>query len=286
MPPFPYVVLDIHVDIISDVSNLTANIQSLRSLIRLEEKRTLLSKQHKYIELRKTYTTIERGRNKNTQRFWDTTFSPKQQKGLEGNSKVEMDRNKTAYRWLTHIMKPKDRILNVGCGDGKFESLFTKEMDAVSYEGMDFATQTIKMVSVRFPKLHFRVGDIVKTVLDKHAYDGILAFEIFEHVFDADILSVQKKIYDALKKNGYLLVAVPLNEPLLDMFPSNPNEHVRLYSKELICAELEISGFTIIKTQEFIAFPKHYALKKFLSRTVLRNYWKANDILVLAKKSI
>jgi trans-aconitate methyltransferase len=175
-------------------------------------------------------------------------------------------------------------VLNVACGDGKFESLISAQVaDQIEYEGMDFATKSVAQLKPRFPKLSFWSGDIITKRLAKQ-YDLICAFEILEHISDSQVLAVLKKFHQALTVGGYLMVAVPTNEPLLEMYPANPNQHVRAYTREIITAELELSGFTFVKVEQFSAFSSYYWLKKLLSKTFLRGYWQANDILVLVQK--
>lgn len=250
----------------------------LKKLISLENKRHALAKEHKYTELFSTYKLMNIN-NRNSGKFWDNKFS----ESHAVSNFVERDRNFTAARWLMSIVSSGYKVLNIGCGDGKFESLLPSFPLKVSYEGMDFAPKSVKILKEKFSSFNFWIGDITKSRLPKK-YDIICIFEVLEHISDKYTFSVIKKIFSSTRKGGFLLVAVPLNEPLLEMFPSNPNEHVRLYSKELICAELEIVGYKILFTEEFIAFRKLYLMKKILSRTILRNRWKPNDVLILAKK--
>jgi hypothetical protein len=58
-----------------------------------------------------------------------------------------------------------------------------------------------------------------------------------------------------------------------------------MYTEPLICAELELSGFKIIKTTTFYGFPAYYAIKKLLAKALLRRHCKPNNILILAQKA-
>lgn len=262
---------------------MAASLKKLTSLLNLEKKRTRLAKNKNYQELLKTYSDTSLKQNGNTAKFWDSKFTAVAAQGIESTG-VEKDRNQTAYRWLKSLLKPGMNVLNVGCGDGKFETFFQEQdLQGVRYEGLDFASQSIAQLQKKFPQMHFQVGDILTTQLAKK-YHLICAFEILEHISAFQVLAVLKKFYAALNKGGYLLVAVPTNEPLLEMFPANPNEHVRAYSQEVIWAELELNGFSVIKVEEFIAFASHYAFKKMLAKTILKNHWQPNDLLFLAQK--
>ncbi len=257
-------------------------IEELRSLAKLERIRTKYALQRNISALRKTYLKSVTKKNGNSGKFWDHRFDAERDESQINF--VELDRNQTAYRWLLRLIYPGARVLNVGCGNGKFESLFDlRRFGGVAYEGIDFARSSIEELQKRFQRLHFWVGDITTKKLT-HKFDVICVFEVFEHISSENIFSLLKKLYAATEKGGYILVAVPTNEPLLEMFPSNPNEHVRLYTKELICAELEMTGFTIQKVEEFTAFASMYSIKKLLAKTLLKGRWKPNDLLILAQK--
>jgi ubiquinone/menaquinone biosynthesis C-methylase UbiE len=263
---------------------MASSFKNLQSLLNLEKSRTRLAKSKNYQQLLKTYSDTTLKRNGNTAKFWDNKFAAVSEQGIESTG-VEKDRNQTAYNWLKALLRPEMKVLNVGCGDGKFETFLSpQDMAEIHYEGVDFAPQSISQLQKKFSYLDFWVGDILTAKL-KSKYQIICAFEILEHISSFQVLAVLKKLYRALTIGGYLMVAVPTNEPLVEMFPANPNEHVRAYSREVICAELELSGFSILKVAEFSAFASHYFLKKILSRTILKNHWLPNDILVLAQKN-
>lgn len=257
-------------------------LQELHDIIAIEKKRKALAKKHDLSAFRRTYRPVVK-KNGNTGRFWDHRFDAEGDETQVNYS--ERDRNITAYHWLLELLHPGTRVLNVGCGNGKFESFFNLEKFAgVAYEGIDFARHSIQALSATYPQFDFRVGDILTEKLLR-LYDIVCIFEVLEHISPEHVLNVLRALHRATDKHGYLLVAVPVNEPLLEMFPSNPNEHVRLYSREVICAELEIAGFEIVRVEEFIAFSSQYTLKKLLSRTILKNHWKPNDLLIMAKKA-
>src|SRR3989304_2736452 len=89
-------------------------------------------------------------------------------------------------------------------------------------------------------------------------FDAIFALEGLEHV-------APSKIFNSLEK-----------------MRNNPSGHTRTYTENLIRAELKIAGFKILKLKTLYAFKSFYGFKKISSK-ILRNRWKPNDIVVLAK---
>lgn len=89
-----------------------------------------------------------------------------------------------------------------------------------------------------------------------------------------------------LKPKGLFITTVPFNErlELMIMKGNNPNAHVRVYTPELIIAELEISGFQIIWKKELYAFPNFYFLKTFISKYIIPGIRRPNNIILLSVK--
>ena len=76
-----------------------------------------------------------------------------------------------------------------------------------------------------------------------------------------------------------------MNEGLVDLIEQgfNLNAHVRIYTKELIEAELKISGFKILKYKFLYAFHELYKLKSFINRIFKINK-TPNNLVILAQK--
>lgn len=256
------------------------NYKKLQDFLSLEEKRLKYAKNRQYNLLKKSYIWSDE-KNLNTGKFWDKSFANQSKDPFY----LEIDRNQYSAKLIFEYLKKNGDILNVGCGNGKLEELLYTELhDKCKYTGIDVATKTLVQLKGRFPRFSFRRADLVKTKLGKNLFDLISIFEVLEHISSNDTFSVLNNILLALRPGGYLLLAVPLNEPLLEMFPSNPNEHMRRYQKELILAELHIAGFEIVSSREFFAFQKLYCMKTLLARYVLKNKWQANDIVIVARK--
>src|SRR5690606_6712125 len=139
--------------------------------------------------------------------------------------------------------------------------------------------QNIKQLKKKYPNYRFIVHNILKKPLPARLFDIIFLLEVLEHIEPKYTFSVLQKIYNSLKKGGYFFISVPMNEGLEDMYPINPNSHMRCYSTELIKAELEITGFTVVKYREFYAFSSWFWLKDILARTVLQGKWQPNNVL-------
>ena len=92
------------------------------------------------------------------------------------------------------------RVLDFGCGSKPYESLFTS---VEQYVGVD-------MLDTGHPHRHSRVDifyDGEKLPFPDMAFDGVVSFEVLEHVFNPE--TVLGELRRVLKPGGMLLVTVP-----------------------------------------------------------------------------
>lgn len=241
----------------------------------IENKRSSLAEKKQLNKLKKMYAkTYPEIKDLNTPHFWD------QQMEIIEHIKVQdgmtQDRIATAAKYL-----PENaiKILDIGAGHGYLEEVLSQNKNLEIYAN-DFSVEGVKNLKKRF-KGKFAVQSIYKLSYPKNYFDCIFVLEVLEHIPPSKIFSVLKSIKNILKKNGILVVSVPMNEGLEHM-KTNPNGHVRTYTEVLIKAELEIAGFHIIESQTFFAFTAFYSLKKFLAK-IFPKRWEPNNIIVKAK---
>ena len=241
----------------------------------VERVRQILASLNDLGSLKSTYN-LKYGEVKdlNTSSFWNEKLSGKTD--LEKQDGMTKDRVKTAFKFLPKSAK---KVLDIGAGNGFIEELLIGNKN-IKIFGNDISTSAVKNLKFKF-KGEFRKESIYKMMYPKKAFDAIFALEVLEHVPPSKILTLFKKIREFLKRKGSLIISVPTNEGLEKM-KNNPNGHVRVYTENLIRSELKISGFKVLKLKTLYAFKNFYAFKKISSR-ILRNKWKPNDIVVVAK---
>jgi len=242
---------------------------------KVERTRQKLAKIDDLKALKDTYiSSMAEIKNLNTRTFWnkklDKIIHFKDQDGLT------KDRIKIA---LEFIPKNTNKILDIGAGYGFIEEFLSANKNIEIY-GNDISSKAISNLSERF-KGNFRVESIYQMSYPKSFYDVVLMLEMLEHVPPSKTFNVLGKIREFLKVGGAVIISVPTNEGL-DKMNDNPNRHVRMYTEDLIKAELKIVGFEVIKLKSIYAFKNFYKLKKLLS-SYLRERWLPNDIIVLAK---
>lgn len=187
---------------------------------------------------------------------------------------------------LSKFLKGKNlNILNYGFGQGALEEEIEKKHNCTYLLGIDLSKKSVKKAQKRFKKWKFITGEFSKVKVDKESFDYVISSEVLEHISPKDTLNILNFFYKSLKKGGYLLISVPLNEGLEEMIKNgkNPNAHTRIYTPEIIMAELKISGFKYIKSKFLYAFRNQYFIKK-LFLPLFRWIKKPNVVIILSQK--
>lgn len=244
-----------------------------------ERSRSNLATRGDFKKLRVTYKpSLPEVKDINKGNFWDIKLMNKK-KGEDGP--IAEDKNNIVYRKVKNF---KGKLLNVGFGLGHFE----KKLDhirGIKFFGIDISKYAIRGAKKKL-KGTFRVGDILKIPHKDNYFDIVVSLEVLEHIPPSKTFKALGELNRVLKVGGALIVSVPLNEGLEEMVKRgiNPSGHVRVYTPELILAELEIAGFKIKEKVFLYAFRNMYYFKKLLQKTILRNRWKPNNMIIFAEK--
>ena len=158
-------------------------------------------------------------------------------------------------------IKPQDRILDCGCGDGLYLMVISNLIDSHLY-GFDLDEKEIVLAKINMnaSATRFTRGDICRLPFHDSSFDKIILSEVLEHV--AEDSKALQEIKRVLRKNGLLVITVPNhNYPFL-WDPVNKileflckkhirkgfwagiwRQHLRLYNFSEITNLLEKTGF-------------------------------------------
>ena len=152
------------------------------------------------------------------------------------------------------------KILEVGCGDGRFSSLL-KEREGVEVWGIEIHPDSAAVASRKLDKV--LCGDfveILKMDLQENTFDCIVFNDVLEHfLYPEEILAGLKKI---LIKDGYVVSSLPnfryvgnLWEIIIDkdfQYKSAgilDKTHMRYYTEKSIIRLYQQSGYKVLKCQ-------------------------------------
>ena len=166
-------------------------------------------------------------------------------------------------------LKNKDRVLDMGCGDGYFLYILSNIKLSLDLYGADFDKRALKSAKINLGGKKIKLSQVnlmKKSHFDESYFDKVSMNEVVEHLPSA-ILGL-KEVYRVLKKGGILCLTVPnRNYPFLwdpinwmlerlikkhinhGFFAGIWNQHSKLYYKNNIMKEVKRAGFKIIEVK-------------------------------------
>ncbi len=162
--------------------------------------------------------------------------------------------------------KKKGRILDIGCGIGRFLNFAKKEF---SVYGTEISKKAVRSADVKY-NIKIKLGDFDEIDFNNETFDIITMWHSLEHVlFPGKTLD---KIRSLLSKDGVLIIAIPnddgfwlsrrLKNCILKKFNLTPNLaggktfeinmgqqteiHLSHFSKEILTNYLSNNGFKVI----------------------------------------
>lgn len=107
-----------------------------------------------------------------------------------------------------NIVKDKDKVLDLGCGNGRIIKGINKQID---YTGVDFSEGLVKIAEKEHSRAQFIVGDITCSKLWKKLkkYDVVFCIAVLHHIGDRKKqLFILRQVKAALKPNGRVVLSV------------------------------------------------------------------------------
>ena len=114
-------------------------------------------------------------------------------------------------RFLLERVQAGERVLDVGCGEGRFAAELARVGARVV--GVDVAQEPLRRARERDPQLDLRLTPpLGEWELEDASFDAVWAGEVIEHV--ADTAAWLSEIRRVLRSGGSLLLSTPAHEPL------------------------------------------------------------------------
>lgn len=134
-------------------------------------------------------------------------------------------------------------ILDLGCGTGLELEFYFKHNPEARVTGIDLAPGMLHTLKQKFPgkKLELILGSYFKVLFGEEIFDAAVSVESLHHFTKEEKVPLYRKVYGALKKNGYFI--------LTDYFAEN-DEQEQAFRAELLRLKAE-QGIT---DEEFYHF--------------------------------
>jgi len=160
-----------------------------------------------------------------------------------------------------HLPKPKpgvDRLLDVGCGNGKF--LKDAQLAGWQCYGVDFDPQAVE--TAKRQGAHVWQGTLIEQKFPDNYFNAITLSHVIEHVHQPkDFLRECRRI---LKPGGILWIATPNNNSVIEKwFKKNwlaciPPQHLILFNQHILRELLEKIDFSVNVKRRGVHLQRHY----------------------------
>jgi SAM-dependent methyltransferase len=148
--------------------------------------------------------------------------------------------------FLLAEVRPDDRALDLGCGDGRFTAALAGAGARVV--GVEVAQAAVERARAREPDLDLRLAPIDGPLpLDDGSFDLVWASEVIEHI--ADTARWLSEVRRVLAPGGRLLLTTPALGRVrvaldgVERFSEPLGDHLHLYTRSSLRTLLEEFGF-------------------------------------------
>lgn len=105
------------------------------------------------------------------------------------------------------LVKEKDRVLDVGCGNGRLFEMF-KGKD-VNYVGVDVSKKLVRIASSKYGSAEFKMASGLDLPFKDDSFDAVFSVAVLHHVPSKKLrLKFLKEAKRVLKEKGVLVVLV------------------------------------------------------------------------------
>jgi len=108
---------------------------------------------------------------------------------------------------LYHYASPKDKVLDLGCGNGRLLQIF-KDID-INYTGVDNSEKLIEIAKKTYPSATFLVADALHLPFPSDCFDKIYSVAVLHHIPSEELrLKFLEEAKRVLRPQGLLILTV------------------------------------------------------------------------------
>jgi len=157
---------------------------------------------------------------------------------------------------FTSFLNNGDRIMDVGCGNGRFLEFLYKSKKKFELHGIEIqAKAALRATSRLKAKAWIHTVTQLEKFFGKNSFNAVTYIHVFEHLINpAEVLDELKNV---IRKDGKILIVIPNIESWqFKLFKSkwfhlDTPRHINFYSLELINKEMSDRGFRLVKFKNF-----------------------------------
>jgi len=139
---------------------------------------------------------------KEQQELYDAGWQGELKRGKEQRGNLETN---LAFVAQTGLLRPGDRILEIGCGIGTIVHELAKQ--GCDIQGTDISQVAIEYGRSKYGDIRLQVQPAEELAFDNASFDVVLSFDLFEHIARIDLHV--SEVCRVLKTGGYYLFQTP-----------------------------------------------------------------------------
>lgn len=149
---------------------------------------------------------------------------------------------KSLLKDISKLIIEKGKILDVGCGEGRFIKI--AQDNGWQVYGQEISDEVANSIKNKY-NLNVKAGNLKELNYPDNYFDVILMLNVIEHLTDP--LEYLREIYRIMKNNGIIYIGTPNTILLKKYLELDIPEHIYYLTIKSIKMMLEKIGFKIIK---------------------------------------
>ena len=166
----------------------------------------------------------------------------------------------------------KGKILDIGCGNGKFLSFVKKQGDFEIY-GIEKEGGSAKRAA-KIPGIHLKTGMLERNDFAAESLDAVTLFQVFEHLTEPQ--QTVEIITEILKKGGVLAISFPnIGSFQSRVFKGkwlhlDPPRHLFFFDPDDFKKKMSAFGFEMIREKYFSVEYNPFGMQQSLLNCILK----------------
>lgn len=141
----------------------------------------------------------------------------------------------------------KDKVLDLGCGNGRFYPAFKKRK--AEYYGIDFSSKLIEIAKEKYPSGNFSVSDVFDLKFQNEFFDKVYSIAVLHHMPEEELrIKFLKEATRVLKTKGLLVLTV------WDLKDKQKNNEKDVFLSWYGAKDCYFHVFTLKELEELVVF--------------------------------
>lgn len=170
------------------------------------------------------------------------------------------------YKFCAKLLAGKERVLEVGCGDGFGTSMVQQNVPLV--HGVDFDPlfiENAKKINRERPQISFAVVDVVAEPL-MGIYDAVYSLDVLEHISPEREGYYMKNLVSVLSSSGICIIGTPNQTASVHASVWSQEGHINLKSEPTLRSLLEryFENVFIFSMNDEVVHTGYYPMAHYL----------------------